>query len=86
MLQSIDYCPRRNYYWLNSGKGGSSNFKDFFTEIIIAFRPIPVIFPARGAKHEKYWNRQLIPDRAHPAIKSVIFQKLIPGNIFPDPL
>ena len=25
------YCPRRNYYWINSGKGGSSNFYDFST-------------------------------------------------------
>ena len=27
------YCPRRNYYWINSEKGGSSNFQDLFTEI-----------------------------------------------------
>ena len=26
-----DYCPRRNYYWINSEKGGSSNFQDLFT-------------------------------------------------------
>ena len=28
-----DYCARRNYYWINSGKGGSSNFRDRFTGI-----------------------------------------------------
>ena len=27
------YCPRRNYYWINSEKGGSSNFQDLFTGI-----------------------------------------------------
>ena len=28
----ITYCPRRNYYWINSEEG-SSNFQDLFTEI-----------------------------------------------------
>ena len=23
---TVIYCLRRNYYWINSGKGGSSNF------------------------------------------------------------
>ena len=27
------YCPRRNHYWINSGKGGSCNFKAAFTGI-----------------------------------------------------
>ena len=30
---SLTYCPRRNYYRINSGKGGSGNFSDFFTGI-----------------------------------------------------
>ena len=29
----LAYCPRRNYYWINSGKGGSSNSWDSFTGI-----------------------------------------------------
>ena len=33
-----------------------------------------------------YCKRKLIADRAYPAIKPVIFQKFIPGKIFPDPL
>ena len=28
-----NYCPRRNYYWINSEKGWSSNFLNFFTGI-----------------------------------------------------
>ena len=51
-----------------------------------AFRLIPVIWPAIRARPEKYWKRYSIPDRAYPAITSVIYQRLIPGNIFPDPL
>ena len=27
------YCPHRIYYWINSEKGGSSNFQDLFTGI-----------------------------------------------------
>ena len=27
------YCPRQKYYWINSEKGGSSDFQDLFTEI-----------------------------------------------------
>ena len=30
------YCPRRNYYWINSGKGGSSKFEGFLLEKILA--------------------------------------------------
>ena len=37
-----------------------------------AFRPIPVICPARRAKPENYWKRILIPDRASPASFSEI--------------
>ena len=29
----LPYCPRRNYYWINSEKGGSNNFQDPFTGI-----------------------------------------------------
>ena len=49
-------------------------FKTFLLEFI-TFRLIPVICPARRAKPENYWNEELIPDRAYPAIKSVVFQK-----------
>ena len=66
-------------------RAGPVIFKTFLLELI-AFRPIPVICPARGVKPENYWKWLLIPNRAHPEKKSVIFQKLIPGNLFPDPL
>ena len=33
---------------------------------LIAFRLIPVIWPARRAMPENYWKRQLIPDRSSP--------------------
>ena len=52
---------------------------------LIPFRLIPVIRPARKAKPENYWKRKLISNKTYPEIKSVIFQKLIPGNIFPNP-
>ena len=29
----LEYCPRRNYYWITSEKGGSSNFQDLFTGV-----------------------------------------------------
>ena len=66
-------------------RAGPVILRTFLLEFI-AFRLIPVICPARRAKPEKYWKRQLLPDRAYPEIKSVIFQNIIPGNIFPDPL
>ena len=66
-------------------RAGPVIFKTFLLKLI-SCRPIPVICPARGVKSENYWKRKLIPNRTHPAKKSVIFQKLIPGNIFPDPL
>ena len=47
--------------------------KTFFLEFI-AFRLIPVICPARRAKPENHWKQILIPDRAYPAIKSIIFR------------
>ena len=31
--------------------------------------------PARRTKPDAYWKRELLPDRAYPAIKSVTFQK-----------
>ena len=37
-------------------RAGSVIFKTFFLELI-AFRPIPVICPARGVKPENYWKR-----------------------------
>ena len=49
------------------------NFKIFLLELL-AFRPIPAICPARGAKPKITGNDKLIPDSAHPAIKSVIFR------------
>ena len=50
-------------------------FETFLLEFI-TFRLIPVICPARGADPENHWKRQLIPDRAYPAIKSVKFRNL----------
>ena len=65
----------------------ATKLKNFLLEFM-AFRLIPVICPAkkRRAKPENYWKRELISDRVHPAIKTLTSQKLIPGNIFPDPL
>ena len=37
-------------------RAGPVIFKTFLLKLI-AFRPIPVIFPARGAKPENYWKR-----------------------------
>ena len=45
------YCPRRNHYWINSGKGGSNNLKDCFAGIIC---------PSRRVKPENYWKRLII--------------------------
>ena len=56
-------------------RAGPVIFKTFLLEFI-AFRLITVIYPTRRAKPEDYWKRLLIPDRAFPTIKSVIFQKL----------
>ena len=43
-------------------------FNSFLLELI-TFRPIPAICPARRAKPENYWKRELIPNKAYPAIK-----------------
>ena len=64
-------------------RAGLVIFKTFLLELI-AFRLMPVVCPARRAKPENYWKRELLPDRAYPTIKSVIFQTLIPENMFPD--
>ena len=48
---------------------------------LIPERVGPVIF-----KKYLLWERELIPDRAYPAIKSENVEKLIPGTILPDPL
>ena len=53
---------------------GPVSFKKVLLEFR-AFRLIPVICPARRAKPENYCKRDLIPDRAYSAIKSVIFQE-----------
>ena len=66
-------------------RAGPVSLKTFFPELI-AFRLIPDICSARRAKPENDWIRQLPPGRAYPAIKSVILQKFIPGNMFPDAL
>ena len=60
-------------------------YETFLMELM-PVRLIPVICPARRTKPENDWKRYLFPDKAHPAIKSAIYQKLIPENIFPDPL
>ena len=39
---------------------------------LIAFRLIPVVCPARSSKPENVWRRSLIPDRAYPAIESLV--------------
>ena len=51
-------------------------FMTFLLELI-AFRPTPVICPARRAKPENYSKPPLIPDSSYPAMKSAISQKLI---------
>ena len=51
-----------------------------------AFTLIPAIVLQKEEAQKITGNENLIPDRAYPAMKSVIFQKLIPENIFPDPL
>ena len=33
LYYDVVYCPRQNYYWIISEKGGSSNFQDLFTGI-----------------------------------------------------
>ena len=66
-------------------RAGPVFFKTFLLKLI-AFRLIPVICPARRGKPENCRKRYLIPDRAYRAIKTVKFQKLIPGIVFPDPL
>ena len=46
------YCPRRNYYWINSEKGR-------VTAIFMTFLPVrfQLICPARGVKPENCWKR-----------------------------
>ena len=53
---------------------------------LTAFKPIPVVCHARRVEPENYWKRSIIPDRAYPAIKSANFQRLVPGDICPDPI
>ena len=79
------YCLCQNYYWMNSGKGGSNLYLETLLLELIAFRLIPVICSARRAKSENYGIQQFIPDSAYPAIKSVKFQELMLAQ-FPDPL
>ena len=66
-------------------RAGLVIFKTALLELT-AFRLIPAIYPVRRAKPENYWKQKLIPDMAYPAMESVIYLKLIPGNIFLDPL
>ena len=66
-------------------RAGPVIFKTFLLELI-AFRPIPVICPARGVSLKITGNDNYFQTGPIPQKKSVIFQKLIPGNIFPDPL
>ena len=51
---------------------------------IKAFRLIPVIRPARTAKPENHLKRELVPDRAYSAIKSVNIQEFF-GKKNPTP-
>ena len=90
MVDSGDFPGAETITELIPERVGPVIFKSFLLELI-HFRQIPVISPARRAKPENYWKRELIADRAYPAKKipqkkSVIFQTLVPGHIFPDPL
>ena len=49
---------------------------------LMALRPIPVICPARRADPENYWNSRQGLSRNEISN----FQKLVPADIFPDPL
>ena len=75
----LSYCPRRNCYWINSGKVGPVIFRLFYRNH--RFETDSSNFSWEKSKTWKYWRRKLMQYKAHPAIKSVIFQKLIPGNI-----
>ena len=61
--QRTPYHPRRNYIELILERAGPVIFKASLLELM-AFWKIPVMCPARRARHENYWKRQLIPDRA----------------------
>ena len=52
-------CPRRNSYWINSGKVWSNNSWDLFISII-ALRLIPVICTARRAKPENCKKKNVV--------------------------
>ena len=64
-------------------RAGPVIFRISFLDLT-AFRQIPVICPARRAKPENYWKRELIPNKAYPANKPVVFHKSIPGKHFSE--
>ena len=59
-------------------------FKTSLLEFI-AFRRIPAIC-LQEEQSLKITENKINSRKGLPATKSVTFQKLIPGNIFPDPL
>ena len=67
-------------------RAGPVIFKTLLLELI-AFRLIPVICPARRTKPKKLLETIINSSQGlSREKKSVIYQKLIPGNNFPDPL
>ena len=54
-----------------------------FSHEFIAFRLIQMLCPAKRAEPENHWKRELIPDRAYPAITSTELHKLVLGNLLP---
>ena len=71
---------------MNSRNAGPATFKAFFSEINGFQTDASNLSYKKSAKPETYWKQQLISDRGYPAMKSVTFQMLFPGHVFPDPL
>ena len=65
---------------------GPVNSKIFLLELM-AFRHDSSNVSCKKSKARKLLETKLIPNKAaYPAIKSVVFQKVIPADNFPDPL
>ena len=56
-------------------------FETFLLEFILSDR-FQYFCPARRTKPENYWKRELIPERAYPAIESAILQKFFLKTLF----
>ena len=80
LLQLISPLSALNFYWINSGKGWSSNFKEFFTGIhSFQTDSCDLSFQESNA-----WKLLEMMNRSRQGLscnKSVIFEKLIPGNL-----